>query len=114
MQSHLDCGLVKKVALGPVKLSWCRAKLMDPLMDAADPEALGKRGRADADGMALLCDPRSNTVAAAFIGAAAPEPFKKAGDGKETAPDFGLNLVDRNCVPVLLFEKEVASTELVC
>ena len=93
---------------------------MHPLMDTADPGALGKRGRADADGVSLLCDPRSNTIAAVFVGAVPARTaqelpsLEKARDGGEAASDFGFNLIDRNRVPVLLFEKEIAGTKLVC
>ena len=120
MQSHLDCGWVKEVAPGAVELVWCKAELMDPLVDAANPGPLGKRGWANADGVSLLCDPRRNTVAAVFVGDMPARttkklPFlEKARNGGEAAADFGFNLIDRNHVPVFFFEKEVAGTKLVC
>ena len=98
MEAHFDGGWIKEIRLGAPELGPGEVELVRPVLSAEDAEALNEGGKANANGMPFLVNPRSDSITPVFVVASASRVAEKlpaipeAVDGGEPAPNLSLNL----------------------
>ena len=98
MKPHLNSGWIKVVPLGAPELGPGELELVCPVLNATYAGAFKEGGRANANGVPFLRDPRSDSIASVFIVASASRAAEQlptipqTRDVGELTSNFGINL----------------------
>ena len=119
MQPNLNGGGIKVIPLSIPELGLGELELMCPILDATNAGALKEGGRANANRVSFLGDPRGDGIATVLAVTSASRAAEKipaileAVDGGELSPNFSLDLCKGDRAPHFFKEEEKACAELI-